>query len=277
MADANGPEPAASTAPWRAIGIAWAGGLLALLGLRFRRDWPAYVDMHRWLRDAGVPDWLRGEDGFLLQLLLLWLAGSLAARALGKATAATLWWQRGRSSWLRIVALAALPMLLGGMVLGLLRGGSLLELQPLTIWRGSVRAPLIEELLCRGLLVGVVASSLGPRSAATRVACLASALVFGSLHIPWTWQGLAQGWPTLLVTGIGGLWFAWLMLRWNSLWPPILLHAAMNFGWYLSQASGGAGGGALAENLLRAATITIATVGTLRSAPRERRGLKHES
>jgi membrane protease YdiL (CAAX protease family) len=259
---------ASPTAPWHATGIAWAFGLLALLGVRYRGEWATIVELHRWLRDVGVPDWLRGEDGFLLQLLLVTIGAWLSARALGGRALAALWWQRGNPGWLRVTVLAALPMLVGGMLLGWLRGGSLLDLQPLTLWRGSLRAPLIEELLCRGLMVGVVASGFGALSAVTRGAWIGSALVFGSLHIPWSWQGLAAGWPTLLVTTIGGLWFAWLMLRWRSLWPPVLLHAAMNLGWYLSQASGGAGGGALAENLLRIATITLATAATLRSTPR---------
>lgn len=252
----------------RAAVFAWLFGIVALVGVRFRSDWPLWVDLHRWLHDQGVPDWVRAQDGWLVQLLLCAAGAALAARQLRTNVPHVLWLRAGAVGWLRVAVLASLPMLVGGALLGWWRGGSLAELPLASLLRGGVRAPVMEELLCRGLLVGVVAVGFGARAVPTWLAVGAGAVLFGMLHLPWNWQGMVAGWATLLVTGIGGIWFAWLMLRWRSLWPPMLVHATMNLGWQLGQASGGAGGGALVDNLLRVATIVVATIGTVRRAPR---------
>jgi len=131
--------------------------------------------------------------------------------------------------------------------------------------KGVVRAPIMEELLFRGLLVGVTAAVLNWQGRRFWCNAFAAAALFASTHVDWTQTGFANGWSTLLVTGIGGLWYTWLLSRWRSLWVPMILHAGMNLGWLLAGATGGAGGGGLAINLLRAATITIATWWTIRA------------
>lgn len=257
-----------ATSPIRATALAWLFGLAALVGVRFRAEWPWYVDFHRWLRDQGVADGVRGQDGWVLQLLLAGLGAAFAARALQTSVARVLWLRVPAAGWLGVVLLASAPMVVGGALLGWWRGGTFADLPLERLLQSSVRAPVLEELLCRGLLVGTVAVAFGVRSFATGLAVVVGALVFGMLHVPWTLDGIAAGWATLLVTGLGGAWYAWLMLRWGSLWPPMLLHATMNLGWLLGQSSGGAGGGGLVDNLLRVATIVVATVGTLRATSR---------
>lgn len=257
-----------TTYPIRATALAWLFGLGALVAVRLRAEWPWYVDFHRWLRDQGVADGFRDQDGWVLQLLLAGLGAWLAARTLRTGALRVLWLHVPRPGWYGVVLLASAPMVVGGASLGWWRGGTFADLPLERLLQSSVRAPVLEELLCRGLLVGTVAVAFGVRSAATSLAVVVGALVFGMLHVPWTWDGIAAGWATLLVTGLGGAWYAWLMLRWGSLWPPMLLHATMNLGWLLGQTSGGAGGGGMVDNLLRVATIVVATVGTLRATVR---------
>jgi len=80
-------------------------------------------------------------------------------------------------------------------------------------------APLVEELLFRGVLL----SSLIPRCGVA-LAALLSAAAFAAIHLPglaWQWYAL----PELLLLGVA---LAWLRLRYRSLWPSILAHGANN-------------------------------------------------
>jgi len=178
---------------------------------------------------------------------------------------------QGRRGWWPMVLVALVPMVIGGAVLLVMRGG--IPEDSTSPWprviRGVIRAPIMEEGLYRGLLVGVVASVIGWSGFRFWVNALIAAALFASVHVDWTVDAALRGWPTLLVTGLGGLWYAWLLARWQSLWVPMILHAGMNLGWMLASASGGAGGGGLAENLLRAGTIVIATLWTIRRTPRQ--------
>jgi len=105
---------------------------------------------------------------------------------------------------------------------------------------------------------------LGWRGARFWLNAMLAAALFASVHIEWTIDGVVRGWPALLVTGFGALWFTWLLARWRSIWVPIGLHAGMNLGWMLAGASGGAGGGGWLVNILRVATMVIATWWTIR-------------
>lgn len=165
-----------------------------------------------------------------------------------------------------MVAVSLLPMVGGGIVLAVLRWApeaTLTGLPPKFI-SGVVRAPIAEELLFRGLLVGVAAAAVGWRGPRFWGNAAAAAMLFAVMHVTWSVQGIAGGWGTLMMTGAGGIWYAWLLARWGSLWVPMVLHAGMNLGWLLAGASGGAGGGGLVENLLRVGTIAIATWWTVR-------------
>ncbi len=80
-------------------------------------------------------------------------------------------------------------------------------------------APLVEELLFRGVLL----SSLIPRCGVA-LAALLSAAAFAAIHLPglgWQWYAL----PELLLLGVA---LAWLRLRCRSLWPAVLAHGANN-------------------------------------------------
>lgn len=80
-------------------------------------------------------------------------------------------------------------------------------------------APLIEELVFRGVLLSGLASRLP-----VGWAILVSALIFGGAHLPdfkFAWYPV----PTLVLMGVA---LAWLRVRSGSLWPSITLHATNN-------------------------------------------------
>jgi len=82
-------------------------------------------------------------------------------------------------------------------------------------WPGLVLgAPLTEEALVRGLILGGFALRYG-----TRKAILYSALLFGAMHLNlWQFPGAF----------LMGLFAAWLTLRMGSLWPAVLAHVLNN-------------------------------------------------
>ncbi|MBX3378238.1 MAG: CPBP family intramembrane metalloprotease [Phycisphaeraceae bacterium] len=247
------------------LAIAWSIALAAAAASRFRGEWEAYKAIHRWCANQGVPDWVRNLDSILFGAAAF-LGAALIARWSGGSPLARLLLHRGQGHWGRMVLIAPLPMVVGGAVLAGLRwtpDTSPATLLP-TILSGAIRAPIAEELLFRGLLIGTCSAALGWRGPRFWINATAAALLFAVMHVPWTSNGLADGWATMLLTGAGGVWFAWHLMRWQSLWVPILLHAGMNLGWLLAGAAGGAGGGGWVENLLRAVTITIATWWTVR-------------
>ncbi len=248
------------------LALAWGLGLCAVVAARFRGDWETYRGLHRWCAERGVPDFVRNLDSLVLFAGAALLGAWLVARWTGHSVAALLRLRRGRLGWATMVPIALLPMIGGGLVLGWMRWkpDSTLDGTFAKLIGGVVRAPIGEELLFRGLLVGVSAAALGWGGRRFWGNSLAAAVLFSAIHVSWNAQAIAGGWPTLLVTAAGGLWYAWLLSRWGSLWVPIALHAGMNLGWMLAAASGGAGGGGLAENLLRAATIGVATWWTIR-------------
>ena len=80
-------------------------------------------------------------------------------------------------------------------------------------------APLFEEVICRGVVLGSLRAKYG-----VWVAWIGSALFFAVLHIV----------PTLVVNALFiGLILGWLCLATGSLWASILLHAINNAAAYL--------------------------------------------
>jgi uncharacterized protein len=75
-------------------------------------------------------------------------------------------------------------------------------------------APLVEELIFRGLLYGWLAGRWG-----TIVAWIVSSLAFAAAHIEWK--------HIVLVLPLG-LWFGWLRRRTGSLWPSLVAHMVNN-------------------------------------------------
>ncbi|MFT3811091.1 MAG: CPBP family intramembrane metalloprotease [Micropepsaceae bacterium] len=119
-------------------------------------------------------------------------------------------------------------------------------------------APVVEEVLYRGLAVGVLIRWCGWNWLA---ACLWPAVFFGLAHI---WQGESLG-ETAAVVGItafGAVLFGWLYVRWGfSLWPPILLHIGMNMQWLVFDLGETAIGG-VTGNVLRFGVVALAVGAT---------------
>ncbi len=155
---------------------------------------------------------------------------------------------------LTVAALFAFPMFLGSALTG---GGLRLSTSLVT---GCAVAPFTEELFFRGLFGALLVRAGGWRF---WPAAILGGVLFGAAHVSWTTAPTTASLSTFLVTGAGGVWFAWLFRRWRwNLWVPILLHALMNFSWMFFGAAEGAVGG-LYPNIGRALTIALSVVGTL--------------
>lgn len=157
----------------------------------------------------------------------------------------------------------ALLWLLPALLLCVLLGEFNQALKPAELlWKG-VLGPFSEELFYRGLAIAALV-----RLCAWRwwLACLWPALFFATAH-------LAQGkdWQSALgviaITGLGGLLFGWLFVRWRfNLWPAILLHIGLNSLFLLFNLGENALGGWLL-NALRIGVVVIAVWSTLRWFP----------
>ena len=83
------------------------------------------------------------------------------------------------------------------------------------VFASVLAAPVLEELLMRGVLYQRMRDVMG-----VKAAILFSAALFGVLH-----GNLVQGVYAFLL----GMYFAWLMERFQSIWVPVMGHMAANF------------------------------------------------
>ncbi|MEM6965884.1 MAG: CPBP family intramembrane glutamic endopeptidase, partial [Bacteroidota bacterium] len=158
---------------------------------------------------------------------------------------------RGFSRGLGWAFLFTLPMLVGYAFIG--EWNATLTFKK--IYWGVILAALAEELFFRGYLFGQLFRFGGWGFVP---AGLLSALIFGSVHL-YQANDLGSAIGIFAVTGMGGMWFAWLYMEWNkNLWLPIFLHFFMNGYWALFSIADNAAGGFYA-NVFRAMTI-VATI-----------------
>lgn len=192
-----------------------------------------------------------------------------------------------RGQALRALGLTASPGT--GLIVGLV--GTLPMLAALAIWNewspgeawlreavtGAVFPGFMEEVLYRAFLFGFLFRFAGwgffP-------AALVGALLFGAAHL---WQGSdpREAIGIFAVTGVGGVWFAWLYSAWNhNLWVPIAFHALMNLYWGLfsvadnALGSGAANGSRLAVIALSVVITVIASKRAGRVLPIKKRALR---
>ena len=130
---------------------------------------------------------------------------------------------------------------------------------------GSGVAPLNEEILFRGF-----AFLMLYRYARWNfwLAVLIPAVLFGYGHL-YQAGGFLEATGIFAITAIGSVWFSWLLIRWDNLWVPIMLHALMNLWWDLFAVDETALGGWLA-NGSRILVIVISVVVTIYAAGRLR-------
>lgn len=234
-AQPSGAEPtAAAPQPRRFPSV---GDLLALLGLAFAAQvlvggLVALVFMvGGWSLDYARMD--PHELGRLMACIYL---ASMSATLLG-----ALWYRRmrgGRGPWARFSLWGFHPALLLWAFVAILAIGAVLEpvlrLLPrpsLEVGRGFwtilslvVFAPVFEELLCRGVVLGSVRSRWGATAA-----LFVSALFFGVLHV--------QPAQAVAASAIG-LILGFVYLATDSLWASMILHALNNAVAYLALAAG---------------------------------------
>lgn len=127
-----------------------------------------------------------------------------------------------------------------------------------------VGGPLIEEIVYRGLAVGVLVRLAGWH---WLPAVILPGLVFGLVHAG-SGSDLIEVAGIVAITGLGGLLFGWLFVRWNfNLWPPILLHMGLN-GLWTAFALGDNAIGDLFANGVRFGTVILAVALTFVLAPK---------
>lgn len=119
-------------------------------------------------------------------------------------------------------------------------------------------APVTEEILFRGFAFWMLYRYAGWNF---WLAAIVPALLFGYGHL-YQAADLIGATGIFAITAVGSVWFSWLLLRWNSLWIPIVVHALMNLWWDLFDVGETALGGWMA-NGARLAVIALSVLITL--------------
>jgi membrane protease YdiL (CAAX protease family) len=162
--------------------------------------------------------------------------------------------RRGALRGLGFGLLASSPLLIG---LATTRGMHMAD--PVALFFLAVFFPLTEDVMSRGFAFGALYRREGMNLWTAAIVC---ALVTGAVHVE-KGQSLASYAGLFVVTGIGGVLFAWLMARWRTLWAPFALHASMNLWWEVFSVSRTALGGWF-PFVLQAATVVTAILLTMR-------------
>ena len=254
--------------------IVWTCAIAMLVFLRYRGEIGLYQEFHKWMAEQGVAHWVRNMDSELL-LILLGLVLCLLMRAVGKGKTqgflSDLGLHRGLVKGATVGLVICTPIL----ALGIVRGFMLDDVPffDFEMIHLGLTAPFAEELLFRGVLVLAIVRLVGTRF---WTAAVVGALLFGAMHLQWTVEGVRGGWPIVLVTGAGGVWYAWLARQWSrNLFVPIIVHMLMNLAapWY------GGTENAMGDPFFetgRAATIALGTIMTINPALFKMTWARHE-
>ena len=99
---------------------------------------------------------------------------------------------------------------------------------PVDLFFGGMVFSMAEEITYRGLATGILLLVCGWNFWA---AALLPAAIFGFAHAA-QGSGLAEIGGIIAITGLDGLFFSWLYVRFgNNLWPAFILHAGLNALW----------------------------------------------
>lgn len=124
----------------------------------------------------------------------------------------------------------------------------------------AVVSGTFEEIAFRAVLVGIPCRVLGWRFWPTAII---AAVLFGVLHLDQS-EDLMESAMIFAITGIGGVWFAWLFRAWNwNLWVPIGFHVMMN-GWWTVFDMDDTALGSWGSIAARGAVVVLSVVLTLR-------------
>ena len=136
----------------------------------------------------------------------------------------------------------------------------------LAVTRGALLPGIAEEILFRAFLFGFLYRFAGW---GFLPAALLSSLVFGLEH--W-YQGsaAAEALGIVVLTGIGGLWWSWLLVQWRwNAWVPIAFHVGLNAAFETFEVADNALGPGTTI-VLRLACIALSVVATVVIARRRR-------
>lgn len=185
-------------------------------------------------------------------IALLLMGERAVARALGI--------DRSVAKALLFAAAAAWPMYVGFALARSSHVTNWIAVLYLAFW-----SPLAEEIVMRGFAFATLRRIGWPMWPAA----LLVALVSGLAHIE---KGQTRGEILGLfgLLAVGGCTFCWLLERWQSLWFPFALHAAMNFSWEIFNVSRTALGGWYAFTLQNA-TVLLAILITFRFTTKRER------
>lgn len=222
---------------------------VAILSREALFAWPAYAGFL-----GGLPEGFRWLEQPVRWLLCCGLGLYVGHRQRPAAMLRELGLRAPAGRGLLFAFLACTPLLLGPLAFGRLNP----SLTPLGLLFSAGIWPLAEEILFRGYLFGQLhrRAGLGFWSAA-----LLSGSVFGVLHLG---QASVQRLPlsgeigTVLLISAGGLFFAWLYVRWaDNLWVPFGMHLFMNAAWDVYDLADNPLGGWL-PNVLRVLCVVLA-------------------
>lgn len=179
-------------------------------------------------------DWIEGALKIVVWVIPTVVVLAVARRGAWHRAFQDLGLRRPTDYGMALAAAATLPM-------AALLTVSPLVLNPASLLGAVVLGPFAEEVLFRGFLFHQL-----QRRAGWPVpwAALGSAVVFALAHHNNLDEvlvtaalrenlasNIARIAPPALATIAGGCLFAWMTWRWQSLWPAIALHAAVNFWW----------------------------------------------
>jgi len=192
-----------------------AGLVIAIVALSVALG-PLNLRVRNWLRDdvvGGAPYW--ADHLFFMLTLLVVVWGAIGLLILGPRGMALGRPDRPKEAWLAgIISGLGLTAL----VLGVVAALGALVLQPHPDWPvtfANFVSNFYEEFVFRGAILGLLLTVLGRERA--WVATIVSALLFCQGHLQYP--------PALLATVfVAGVVWAWMTVRYRSLWPAWLSH-----------------------------------------------------
>lgn len=168
--------------------------------------------------------YFRSTLSYLIDILLM--LGLL--RLIGGVGFIRIWQAVGLSKPWRSSALLAACVFIPATLFMFAFGSLSQSTGPVDLVFGGLVFPIAEEITYRGMATGILLLICGwgfwP-------AALLPAIIFGLAHAA---QGASLGeiGGIVAITGLGGLFFSWLYVRFgNNLWPAFALHAGLNTLW----------------------------------------------
>jgi len=212
-------------------------------------------------RAAGTQAWFKSfRHGWPLLLNTLdLLAIATAFWMIGGVSWRRQWSATGLAKPIAASALFAALLFVPAFAIAWLATGLDDDISAQTLIFGGVLFPIYEEIIFRGLAIGVLMIHF---RWPFWIAAPMPSLFFGAFHM-YQGDGLEESLGIAAITAFGGVWFGWVYWKWDfNLWPAIFLHAGLNSAWTLFALGENAMGGQLG-NAIRIAVIVGSVVLTI--------------